>query len=110
MGHSERTSFSCVHCDQHNGWDSSGDSTAPPLAPPSARYVRDQRPPASPSNGLCRSCNLNQELKVAQLAASRSEGEELEEYSRHLERAYRLCAGCQEELATRLGQQVRKAD
>lgn len=98
----ERNRFVCPHCSQYNGWDASGDYNQPLPTPKQMRYVESQRPSSPASNGLCRDCNLNQELKVAQLAASTSEGEELEEYSLHLERAYRLCSRCEATLAQTL--------
>ena len=102
----QRNSFTCRLCDQYNGWDSTGDYDAPLLAPSPARYaVHQAKAQPSRENGLCRSCNLNQELKVAQLARSRSEGQELEEYAMHLERAYRLCAACEEEVRSRVRRQ-----
>jgi len=93
--YAEQNSFTCPKCDQYNGWDERGDYNRPLLASTSyCRYIKDQEEQSSRENGLCRNCNLNQELKVAQLAASTSEGEELEEYRRHLERVYRLCPPC----------------
>ena len=78
-----------------------------------------------PENGLCRNCNLNQvtllsyscasnstpqELKIAQLSNSQSDGRELEEYAAHLERAYRLCAACEVFVANKLrGQDAKMA-
>ena len=62
------------------------------------------------SNGLCHGCNLNQELKIRQLAkftptnASREE-EELEKYRKYLERTYKLCRRCEAHLHQTLGEQ-----
>ena len=51
-----------------------------------------------------------QELKIAQLSNSQSEGVELDEYAAHLERAYRLCAACEDLVATKLrGQDAKLA-
>lgn len=54
-------------------------------------------------NGLCEPCNRNQELKVQQLASFEPENEayfdeEIEEYRRKLEQAYRLCPRCERHL------------
>ena len=62
------------------------------------------------SNGLCHGCNLNQELKIRQLAkftpvnANREE-EELEKYRKYLERTYKLCRRCEAHLHQTLGEQ-----
>ncbi len=52
------------------------------------------------NNGLCRNCNLNQELKIRQMSKfvpqkAGNEDEEMERYKRHLERAYKLCRKCE---------------
>uniref|UniRef100_A0A182VZ29 Ima1 N-terminal domain-containing protein n=1 Tax=Anopheles minimus TaxID=112268 RepID=A0A182VZ29_9DIPT len=52
------------------------------------------------SNGLCFGCNRNQELKIHQLASFVPEDEdnydaEMEEYSKQLEQAYKLCGRCE---------------
>ena len=49
-----------------------------------------------------------QELKIAQLSNTHSEGRELDEYAAHLERAYRLCAACEGFVANKLGGQDSK--
>ena len=59
------------------------------------------------TNGLCKSCNLNQELKISQLAKCPHEGAQLEEYRDHLEQVYRLCPLCEDHLASRLAEQDR---
>jgi len=109
--YSQSNSFTCARCDQYNGWDSEGDYNKQLDMGGTARqcrYVREQKGGGTPANGLCRSCNLNQELKVAQLAKFPREGKELEEYRDHLEKVYRLCPGCEDILATKLGEQDRK--
>ena len=97
--------FTCPHCHQSNGWDSEGDALVPPPTTPPVSYTRAARPAAPSANGLCRSCNLNQELKIAALGKAQGEGEEVEQYADHLERAYRLCAACEEVVAARLRRQ-----
>uniref|UniRef100_A0A182M4S1 Ima1 N-terminal domain-containing protein n=1 Tax=Anopheles culicifacies TaxID=139723 RepID=A0A182M4S1_9DIPT len=52
------------------------------------------------NNGLCFGCNRNQELKIHQLASFVPEDEdnydaEVEEYSKQLEQAYKLCGRCE---------------
>jgi len=100
----------CPHCQQYNGWDGEGNSRRH-LSPGSASsFAANQRVSSGkpPVNGLCRNCNLNQELKIAQLSNTHSEGFELDEYAAHLERAYRLCAACEDFVATKLGGQDAK--
>jgi len=108
--YSQANSFSCPHCEQYNGWDSAGDynKQMDMVGNQGNRFVREQVPGAIMGNGLCRSCNLNQELKVSQLARFNKEGRELEEYRQHLEKVYRLCPDCEDVLATKLGEQDRK--
>ena len=62
------------------------------------------------SNGLCHGCNLNQELKIRQLAKFtpvdvNREEEELEKYRKYMERTYKLCRKCEAHLHQRLGEQ-----
>ena len=50
-------------------------------------------------NVLCRTCNLNQDLKIHQLKSFVPNNEadydqEIEEFEAHLERTYRLCRYC----------------
>jgi len=105
----QSNSFYCPHCDQYNGWDSSGDYNMQlGLGDQSVRFVREQVQDCSQGNGLCRNCNLNQELKVSQLARFSRDGHELEEYKEHLEKVYRLCPMCEDVVATKLGNQDRK--
>eukprot|EP00092_Neocalanus_flemingeri_P039481 GFUD01042987.1.p1 GENE.GFUD01042987.1~~GFUD01042987.1.p1 ORF type:complete len:648 (-),score=215.18 GFUD01042987.1:484-2427(-) len=111
VAYGQSNSFICPSCEQYNGWDSQGDYNKQlGMAGPGShcRFVREQRSGATAGNGLCRSCNLNQELKVAQLAKFPRDGRELEEYTDHLEKVYRLCPGCEDVLATKLGDQDRK--
>ena len=51
------------------------------------------------NNGLCRTCNLNQDLKIHQLRTfvARNDDDydqEVQEFAAHLERTYRLCRYC----------------
>merc|ERR1719239_1442879 len=102
--------FMCPHCDQYNGWDGEGNSRRHLLPGSTASFAANRRTSSgkSPDNGLCRNCNLNQELKIAQLSSSNSEGFELDEYAAHLERAYRLCASCEDLVASKLRSQDAK--
>lgn len=93
----QRQCFVCQNCGQYNGFSSDGDYDRrdPLMDAVDAR----ERTGEAPRNGLCRVCNLNQDLKTRQLAdfvPKREEDfdEEVEDYRRHLERAYRLCRTC----------------
>jgi len=108
VAYSLANSFTCPQCDQYNGWDNEGDYNKELGGTEQCRYVREQVTSVTSSNGLCRGCNLNQELKVAQLAKFPREGKELEEYREHLEKVYRLCPGCEDVLAVKLGEQDRR--
>jgi len=104
--------FICPHCDQYNGWDGEGNYRRHLPPGSSSSFVANQQNSSGkpPENGLCRNCNLNQELKIAQLSNSQSDGRELEEYAAHLERAYRLCAACEVFVANKLrGQDAKMA-
>lgn len=108
-----RESWRCPHCQQYNGFDADGDYNW--QDPDKFREVpeSDANPPnghASPSNGLCRSCNLNQSLKTHQLAKFEPRDEanydrEIEAYAAHLEKTYRLCRTCEANVLQTLGEQ-----
>jgi len=109
VSYSHSNSFRCPFCDQYNGWDNDGDYNIQlGMGDQGVRFVREQTKVFTQENGLCRNCNLNQELKVSQLARFNKDGQELEEYRQHLERVYRLCAVCEDVLASKLMEQDRK--
>lgn len=104
VARSSRNSWTCPSCDQYNGFTEDGDYNKPmDFRTPATSTVTKPKKPAE--NGLCRKCNLNQELKISQLSSFTGEGRELEEYKDHLERVYRLCGSCDEFLANRLSSQ-----
>ncbi|XP_059469993.1 transmembrane protein 201 homolog isoform X2 [Neocloeon triangulifer] len=107
-----RNSWTCPKCDQYNGFTQSGDYNKPM---PEQSFEHLNRTVQSvkwetynPShNGLCRKCNINQELKVQQLASfvpiiKANFDEEIELYRQRLERAYRLCPECDVKLNYKL--------
>jgi len=109
VSYNQSNSFHCPHCGQYNGWDSNGDYNIQlGMGDQGIRFVREQSKVDKQGNGLCRNCNLNQELKVSQLARFNKDGQELEEYRQHLEKVYKLCAVCEDFLATKLLEQDRK--
>ena len=110
MTHAERNSWLCPGCDQYNGWTEEGDynKELDLTATSTKRFVREQeRNQSRSSNGLCLNCNLNQELKIAQLARYPRECPEFEEYRAHLETVYRLCPDCDDVLSRLLAEQDR---
>ncbi|OWR52265.1 hypothetical protein KGM_209574 [Danaus plexippus plexippus] len=104
----ERNSWTCKKCEQYNGFTKDGDynkvlnienekvSLSPKLF---------QRSP--PKNGLCKMCNINQQLKVTQLSNfvpmnENKYDEEVECYRLKLEKAYKLCSPCKKVLQMKL--------
>ncbi|TRY75337.1 hypothetical protein TCAL_15600 [Tigriopus californicus] len=105
-----RHSWRCPHCHQYNGFNAEGDYNW--QDPDKFRQIPESSPPrhAPPSNGLCRSCNLNQSLKTHQLAKFEPRYEanydaEIEAYAAHLEKTYRLCRTCEASVLQTLGEQ-----
>ena len=110
MRHEESEGWDCPDCDQYNGWTEAGDYNKQLDLTASAdkRFVRQQEiDKAHTTNGLCLNCNLNQELKISQLARFPREGAELEEYRTHLEKVYRLCPECEDTVTGILAEQDR---
>lgn len=102
--YADRNGWTCPEsvCGQYNGFDDDGDYNRVDgdmfrelPAPKNSASGGGQRR----SNGLCRTCNLNQELKIHQLARFSPKDparydQEIEEFEAHLERTYRLCRTC----------------
>jgi hypothetical protein len=108
--YAETNNWTCSVCDQYNGFQEDGDYNKPVhhIQSIANTFVNNLRTQKVAENGLCKACNLNQELKIKQLASFTGDGEEQEEYRLHLERVYRLCAGCEEILASKLKEQDNK--
>ncbi|KAK3927855.1 Transmembrane protein 201 [Frankliniella fusca] len=96
----------CKYCEQYNGFKPDGDYNRDiPAQWDSSQnggvsFCTSPKPYATPSNGLCDDCNRNQEMKVAQLASFQpinpnNFDQEIENFSYHLERAYKLCRTCE---------------
>jgi len=115
--YNSKNSWICSRCDQYNGFTPDGNYNRP-LGEDSVyreRFVKVQEALAAPDNGLCNDCNLNQQLKVSQMASYSYQGENgqdwdsgVEDYARHLERVYRLCSKCEDVLFVKLSQQDSK--
>ncbi|XP_073943572.1 uncharacterized protein [Choristoneura fumiferana] len=108
----ERNSWVCPKCEQYNGFTKDGDYNKPLI---SASNDSANKPPRSPKvfqksppkNGLCKMCNVNLQLKVAQLANfvpmnERNYDNEIEDYKMQLEKAYKLCSPCRKVLQKKL--------
>lgn len=107
--YSDYNSFVCKICEQYNGFNEDGDYNKElEIEGKACRYVKECVQMSAKDNGLCRNCNLNQELKISQLAKFPKGDEELDEYKEHLERVYRLCAACEDVVASKLSDQDRK--
>lgn len=102
-------SFVCTKCDQYNGFSDDGDYNREipeqhqlKLNLKTTTYCQriDQRLLlTNGNNGLCETCNRNQEMKVIQLANFKPRcelnyEEEIEEYKQKLEDSYQLCQRC----------------
>ena len=107
----QRNSFTCPGCDQYNGFTKDGDyNRADPLWYREVPSKSQRESSKEQQNGLCHACNLNQNLKVHQLAKfvpkdPKRFNEEVEEFSQHLDRTYRLCRACEAILHQVLGEQ-----
>ena len=102
----DRNSYDCSSCGQYNGFTKDGDynkevngqfSDHPVNL--SKKFASNQESQNDDISALCDTCNRNQEMKVYQLKQfepvnPKTEDYELEEYTAHLERTYRLCRQC----------------
>ncbi|XP_050313316.1 transmembrane protein 201 isoform X2 [Anthonomus grandis grandis] len=107
---SDRNSFICKSCKQYNGFNRDGsynrvieaqhdESLNRRFLQFTSSSSQFQRPflQRSPSNGLCDRCNHIQELRVQQLAnfvPIRDFDREIEHFQNEIEKAFRLCDGC----------------
>ncbi|XP_013194680.2 uncharacterized protein LOC106138168 [Amyelois transitella] len=102
-----RNNWICPRCEQYNGFTKDGDYNKP-IIPNNEQALPPrvfQKSP--PRNGLCKMCNINQQLKVAQLASfvpmhEKKYDEEIEVYRAQLEKAYKLCSPCKRVLQMKL--------
>lgn len=102
----KRNEWTCPFCEQYNGFSPDGDYNKPIPAQYDLHMNRLVTTPnthsynRSPVNKFCRSCTINQQLKIQQLASfvpidEDNFDEEIEQYRVHLERAYALCPSCE---------------
>lgn len=107
----ERNSWTCPKCEQYNGFTEDGDYNKPIVnnveeTPKTPKVF--QR--TLPNNGLCKMCNINQQLKVTQLANfvpmnEKKYDEEIENYRLQLEKAYKLCSPCKRVVQMKLNKE-----
>ncbi|CAH2073306.1 unnamed protein product, partial [Iphiclides podalirius] len=103
-----RNCWICPKCEQYNGFTKDGDynrvlNIATEQTNKSPKVFQNN----SPKNGLCKMCNINQQLKVTQLANfvpmnDKMFDEEIESYRLQLEKAYKLCSPCKKILQSKL--------
>ncbi|KAJ0180742.1 hypothetical protein K1T71_004146 [Dendrolimus kikuchii] len=106
--YAHRNSWTCPKCEQYNGFTRDGDYNKPIIL----NNDQTKKTPkvfqkTPPKNGLCKMCNINQQLKVTQLAnfVPMNENhfeEEIESYRLQLEKAYKLCSPCKNVLQSKL--------
>ncbi|XP_039746976.1 uncharacterized protein LOC120624474 [Pararge aegeria] len=104
----DRNCWTCPKCDQYNGFTKDGDynkaicTTTEQVSKSPKLFHR-----TPPKNGLCKMCNINQQLKVTQLANfvpmnEKKYDEEINSYRMQLEKAYKLCSPCKKTLQKKL--------
>ncbi|CAH0406297.1 unnamed protein product [Chilo suppressalis] len=103
-----RNSWTCPKCEQYNGFTKDGDYNKT-LVNTSDQSIKSPKvfQKSPPRNGLCKMCNINQQLKVVQLANfvpmnENKFDEEVESYKSQLEKAYKLCSPCRKVLQMKL--------
>ncbi|XP_053625570.1 uncharacterized protein LOC128683700 [Plodia interpunctella] len=102
-----RNSWTCPKCDQYNGFTKEGDYNKPIITNNDQNLSPRVFQKSPPRNGLCKMCNINQQLKVAQLASfvpmrEKNYDEEIDIYRTQLEKAYKLCSPCKRVLQLKL--------
>ncbi|WAR15193.1 TM201-like protein, partial [Mya arenaria] len=109
--YSNRNSWDCSKCEQYNGFDKDGNYNKPILAQYDEKLNRPFKCKEAEFLGghdlLCDRCSQNQLLKVKQLANftpydEKNFNAEVEAFSRHLEKVYRLCQQCEINVAQEL--------
>ncbi|CAK1581528.1 unnamed protein product [Parnassius mnemosyne] len=103
-----RNCWICPKCEQYNGFTEDGDyNRVLNVTTEQTCKIPKVFQKSSPKNGLCKMCNINQHLKVTQLANfvpmnEKKFDEEIESYRLQLEKAYKLCSPCKKVLQTKL--------
>ncbi|KAG6449451.1 hypothetical protein O3G_MSEX006081 [Manduca sexta] len=104
----DRNSWTCPKCEQYNGFTKDGDYNKQ-LTTANDQIMKTPKvfQKSPPKNGLCKMCNINQQLKVTQLANfvpmnENKYDEEIEGYRLQLEKAYKLCSPCKKVVQIKL--------
>ncbi|XP_014370834.2 uncharacterized protein LOC106720630 isoform X1 [Papilio machaon] len=106
-----RNSWFCPKCEQYNGFTKDGDyNRVLNLPVEEACKTPNMFKKSPPKNGLCKMCNINQQLKVTQLANfvpmnEKNFDDEIESYKLQLEKAYKLCSPCKRVLQHKLNKE-----
>ncbi|XP_047512173.1 uncharacterized protein LOC125054368 isoform X2 [Pieris napi] len=102
-----RNSWTCPKCEQYNGFTKDGDYNKPIVPANNELKAPNAFKRSPPKNGLCKMCNINQQLKVTQLANfvpmnEKNFEHEIEMYKSQLEKAYKLCNPCKKVIQMKL--------
>ncbi|XP_022121976.2 uncharacterized protein LOC110997909 isoform X1 [Pieris rapae] len=102
-----RNSWTCPNCEQYNGFTKDGDYNKPIVTANNELKAPNAFKRSPPKNGLCKMCNINQQLKVTQLANfvpmnEKNFEHEIEMYKSQLEKAYKLCSPCKQVIQMKL--------
>ncbi|CAG9114891.1 unnamed protein product [Plutella xylostella] len=104
----ETNCWTCPKCEQYNGFTKDGDYNKQLFNhnDHNSKIPKVFRK-SPPKNGLCKMCNINQQLKVAQLANfvpmnERNYDNEIDSYRLQLEKAYKLCSPCKKVVQMKL--------
>ncbi|XP_068629514.1 uncharacterized protein [Battus philenor] len=103
-----RNCWICPICEQYNGFTKDGDyNKVLNVAVEQVCKTSNVFQKSPPKNGLCKMCNINQQLKMTQLANfvpmnEKKFDEEIDSYKMQLEKAYRLCSPCKKVLQGKL--------
>ncbi|XP_044754485.1 uncharacterized protein LOC123313601 [Coccinella septempunctata] len=98
--------FDCPSCLQYNGFTEDGGYNK--VIEAQHKFIKTPKSKSHRnSNGLCTSCNHNQQLKISQLAKftpliEENYDEEIEHFRNQLEKAYELCRPCKKFLKNTL--------
>ncbi|CAG4912689.1 unnamed protein product [Colias eurytheme] len=103
----QRNCWTCPKCEQYNGFTKDGDYNKVLISPVDQIKTPNVFHKSPAKNGLCKMCNINQQLKVTQLANfvpmnENNFEQEIEFYKAQLEKAYKLCSPCRKVLQTKL--------
>ncbi|XP_050678630.1 uncharacterized protein LOC126974928 isoform X1 [Leptidea sinapis] len=102
-----RNCWTCPGCEQYNGFTKDGDYNKVLITNNEYTKIANVFQRSPPKNGLCKMCNINQQLKVTQMAnfipmSENNFDQEIGSYKAQLEKAYKLCSPCKKVLQVKL--------